>query len=376
MTDTHFASNYVSKTLITCRRRYRRMLRPVIVLLTVCAGMLWLLFGAPVTSEAQGATVTISDVKAVQVIEDVPMVPGKATVLRLFVKSSARTTVTFEGRIGSSTGTRQAALVPGDNTVYVNVGAAPGPGTAEIAGRVLPSGSPTVRQVQVVALKRDHLRVLFMPVDWSQQDRARSFNSLYNNFVNSSSEFFRAAYPLAESNLILNSTPNVFMLTAEQRAIAGPGGNFNWGAITDMYSSIALAGRRIMPDADLVIGVLPPKWFARNLNDPTVVGLELHAVRAVVADQVDSDYATAAHETGHVFGRRDDYDFNQRPPIIGQRLDSPGYWVLKSRPIDPGARPTYYSFMGAQDAGSQYWVDRDTYLSIMQALQDGTGIGP
>src|SRR5215212_9630040 len=138
-----------------------------------------------------------------------------------------------------------------------------------------------------------------------------------------------------------------------------------------MYTSIALAGRRVMADADLVVGVLPPKWFARNLHDPTVVGLELHAVRQVVANQVDSDYATLAHETGHVFGELDDYDFNINTPKIGHRIDAPGYWVSKSRAIAPGSRTIYYSFMGASDAASQFWVDKDTYMDLLNALQNG-----
>ena len=167
----------------THRRRHRmpssKMLRLITWFVLLVVGVIWMLTSTVYTSEAQGVRITISDVKAVQVIEDVPMVPGKATVLRLFVNSSARTTVTFEGRIGSSTGTRQAALVPGDNTVYVSVGAAPGPGTAEIAGRVLPSGSPTVRQVQIVALRRDHLLVLFMELDWSNHVLALRFISLF-----------------------------------------------------------------------------------------------------------------------------------------------------------------------------------------------------
>jgi len=163
------------------------------------------------------------------------------------------------------------------------------------------------------------------------------------------------------------------MLTAEQRAIADAQGNLNWGAITDLYSSVAIAGHRVMPNADLIVGVLPPNWYARVLNDPNTVGLELNAVNSVVSTQVNSDYATLAHETGHIFGRFDDYDFSSNPAKIGNRVDAPGYWVAKSRPISPSTRPIYYSFMGASDASSQYWVNKETYLAILQTLQSGGG---
>ena len=100
-----------------------------------------------------------------------------------------------------------------------------------------------------------------------------------------------------------------------------------------------------------------------------------HYLDALLARN-DDDYATAAHETGHVFGRFDDYDMNLNPPKVGNRIDDPGYWVTRSLPVNPFSRTTYYSFMGASDPGSQYWVDRATYLAILQSLQSGTDLGP
>ena len=65
----------------------------------------------------------------------------------------------------------------------------------------------------------------------------------------------------------MKSTTN-FMLTADQRAIADAQGNLNWQNIMDMYSSIAIAGRRDMPDTDLVVGVLPPNGSPGTLTIP------------------------------------------------------------------------------------------------------------
>ena len=77
-----------------------------------------------------------------------------------------------------------------------------------------------------------------------------------------------------------------------------------------------------------------------------------------------------------MFGRLDDYDFNRQPPKVGNRIDDPGYWVANGQPISPTGGPTTYSFMGASDPGSQYWVDTPTYLAILQMLESGADLGP
>jgi hypothetical protein len=326
---------------------------------------------------AAAVQVQVTGVKALQVIEDVPLVPGKATVLRVDLTASAPTAATLAITFGASSKSVSVRLGQGPNTRYVPVDPPRTPGPVSFSASVTPGGGGSATgQAVVVALQRDHLQILFLPVDWTTQDRAKQFPARFNSFVASSTDFFQATYPLPASNITTKVSTVPFMLSPAQRAIVDAGGNLNWSVIVDMYSSIAVAGRQIVPSADLVVGILPPRWFARNLKDPSVVGLELHAVRAVVADQVDSDYATLAHETGHVFGRQDDYDFNQRPPKIGNRLDAAGYWASKGQVVMPGNQPVYYSFMGAQDAGSQAWVDRATYLAILQMLESGTSLGP
>lgn len=327
-------------------------------------------------SIAQTTTLTVIDVKAVQVIEDVPLVVGKATVVKVVVTAGATTNARLAVSLGPSTNVQTVRLIAGTNTLYFPVDPPSGPGPLQVTAIVSSTGGAGGNQVtntvEAVALQKNSLKVILMPVDWSNQDLARYFPARYNSFASQSSDFFKASYPIPEGNLQITKSTTDFMLTADERAIADAQGNLNWSNIMDMYSSIALAGLREMPDADLVVGVLPPRWFARNLNDPTVVGLELQAVRQAVANQVDSDYATLAHEAGHVFGLLDDYDFNLTPPKIGDLLDEPGYWMSKTKVINPNERPTYYSFMGASDPSSQYWVDKSTYLAIMQTLESGT----
>jgi hypothetical protein len=311
-------------------------------------------------STAQTTKLTVTDAKALQVIEDVPLVVGKSTVVKVVVTAGARTSAKLTVSLGASTKVSTVRLVSGSNTLYIPVDAPSGPGTLQVVAKVTSTsgtgGNQVTKNAEVVALTKNELKVILLPVDWTDQDRANYFPAKYDSFASQSSDFFKSSYPLPEGNLHITKSTTNFMLSADERAIADAQGNLNWQNIMAMYSSIALAGQRLMPDTDLVVGVLPPKWFARNLNDPTVVGLELQAVRQAVANQVDTDYATLAHEAGHVFGRVDDYDFNLNPP----------------KAISPTGKPVYFSFMGASDPTSQYWVDKSTYLAIMQTLQSGT----
>jgi hypothetical protein len=363
-----------SKLVEDGRLRTCYSLRAGLLLLSI-ASLLAVMVGTTGTTSAQGARLQVTLAKPLQVVEDVPLVVGKATALRVDITASAATRARVEVSLAGRARAVTASLRRGANTLYVPVDPPAAPGVVPYSARVTNTagagGNRIDGQAQVVALQRNWMKILFMPVDWSDQDRARYFASHYNQFLGSSSDFFRATYPVPENNVQIGSSPSMYMLTPEQRAISDGQGNLNWDAITSMYSSVAIAGRRVMPDADLVVGVLPPKWFARNLNEPNTVGLELHTVRAVVSTQVDSDYATLAHEAGHVFNLTDEYDFSVNPPRIGNRIDVPGYWIAKSTQIRPGGTPVYYSFMGASDRGSQYWVDRNTYLAILQTLQSG-----
>ncbi len=344
--------------------------------LAVAVLMLLPLFGPQTATGAQGVSVEVRSVAAVQVIEDVPLVVGKATVLRVDATASAPIQATLKVTFGPATKTLAVQLNAGPNTLFVPVDPPGAPGTLEISAQVLVEGSAsnTVFQLaEVIALQRNWMKVIYIPVDWTGQDATR-YATRYNQFVDSSRDFFKATYPFPEGNLTFNSSSNIHMLTPQQRAIVDGRGNLRWDRIAAMYSSIAAAGRRLMRDADLVVGVLPPGWFARNLNEPKTVGLELQAVNAVISSQVDADYATVAHEVGHIMGRNDEYDLRLKPPRIGNLIDAGGYWVARSMPINPGGG-TYYSFMGAQDAGSQYWVNRDTYVAILQALANSTRLG-
>jgi hypothetical protein len=322
---------------------------------------------------AQGAQVEVTEVQAVQVIEGVPLVASKPVAVKVVVNSSAGVDATLEVALGAARRSIGVHLSPGPNNFYVPLDPPSAAGNIE-AEAIITAGANSHRRaqpVQVIAPDLNRLNLVLLPVDWTAQDQAAGFPSSYDNFASGNSTFFKATYPLPDSNIQIQASASHYMLTPQQRAIADGQGNLNWENLTAMYTAVALAGRRVMGNADTVVGVLPPRWFARNLNEPNTVGLEFHAVKRAVAVQVTSDYATVAHEIGHVFRQEDDYDFSRNPPRIGNRIDATGFWVGGNQVMSPAGPPVYYSFMGASDAGSQYWVDTQTYLEILGILQGG-----
>lgn len=188
---------------------------PKFLLLLAIAGLATLMSVTTTTSSAQGIRVQITDVKPVQVIEDVPLVAGKATAVKVNITASARTQATIEVKLGVSVKSRAVTLAKGANTIYISVDPPGSPGSINVTARVVrPSGNQVAKQANVVSLQRNFMKVLFLPVDWTDQDRARNFPAQYNSFVTASSDFFKASYPLPEGNIQIGSSQATHMLTS------------------------------------------------------------------------------------------------------------------------------------------------------------------
>lgn len=367
----HTISRFISKYLPV---RLRSIPRHYLLTLAIAFGIGIALALPGMTANAQGVQLEVQQVMPIQVIEDVPLVVGKPVAIKVVVFSSAAVPANLEVALGAPRKSQAVNLNQGLNTFYVPIDSPTGAGDIE-AQAIISSGESRhsrSQQVQVIAPDLNRLNIVFLPVDWTNQDQSRNnFPVSYNVFAGTSSDFMISTYPIADSNVHLDGNVPNYMLTPQQRAIADGQGNLNWANLTAMYSAIALAGRRAMGNADIVVGVLPPNWFARNLNEPNTVGLEFHSVKHIVTAQSNSDYATMAHEVGHIFRQEDEYNFNVNPPIIGNRIDVPGYRVRTGQPITPNTSPIYYSFMAASDPRSEYWIDLGTYIEILNLMQSG-----
>ncbi len=229
------------------------------------------------------------------------------------------------------------------------------------------------------------LNVFFLPVDWTTEMRNNP-NYDYNNAIpqmsSASCAFMKAVYPVPPDNVSCNYTIVPYMLRPFEETVADANGQINWTAISAMYAGIGVAGRRYAPDANAVVGVLPPDWFAQHMNSANTLGLELQNVKGIVTSQITPhflNYQVAAHEIGHTFGLLDDYNFGINPPRNGWIIDSDGFWLNKPSAVQT---PHYYaiddtssqlggyiSFMGA--AGAPIWVDKCTYEYLSDAISSG-----
>ena len=55
------------------------------------------------------------------------------------------------------------------------------------------------KPIDVLATKKNGLEVILLPVDWTDQDRAKYFPSKYDSFSSQSSDFFKATYPIPKA---------------------------------------------------------------------------------------------------------------------------------------------------------------------------------
>ena len=309
----------------------------------------------------------ISAIVPIQVLAGMPLVASKATVVRVTLASGTGTVkLTFDNKQYTASGGPTVDF-------YVDAPAAGAAGTKRtITISADAGGGAKSVKADVYTLKNNGTKLFFVPVDWTPSDqKSFSFPQKYDQFVQDSGDFLKGTYPWPSQNVEIDHTDTIHMLTAQERTIVDSNGGERYQAMIAMYAGIALAGRRLKPDADVVIGILPPQWFAKNMKSPGTVGMELHAVRATVVDQVDSDYATASHELGHVYGRPDDYDFTKNPPKIGNPIDADGFWVEKKQPRSLTHRPAYLSFMAGGSEGTDFWVDTRTYKAIFDLLVQG-----
>lgn len=330
---------------------------------------------APVQTQG-GGDLSLDKVVVTQAVYDEPLILNKNTVVRASVGYSgaesvdARVTVEFDGKTFTETKSVQGK----ETMIDVFVGAPQNFRTQTVNVRVEPVGessdSNPANNSKSVTLEMvkpsETITAYFLPVDWTQEQRQRyNFGVSFPKFIADNAMYLRGAYPLGKDQIIVDYTVVPHMLAANEKHLANNQGDSDMVSMYLLYATIAIAGRRLKPDATLVVGVLPPGWFAAHGKRGTL-GMALRDVKGTVTGQYAvTDPTTSAHELAHLYWLYEDYDYAIDPPRPFTWLDRSGYYVEPKLPQEISNSKKIPTFLSAGAPDQAYWVDSRTYDYLM-----------
>lgn len=332
---------------------------------------------APTWARAQSAPdVSLDTVHVTQAVYDEPLIFNKDTVVRALVSytgagaTDVRVTVDFDGKTFSETQTVQGK----ETAIDVFVGAPQNFRTQTVTVRVDALNSANDananNNAQTIVLPmvkpNENIVAYFLPVDWTEEQRARyNFATNFPRFVQQNQDFLKGAYPLGNDQLVLDYTLAPHMLGANEKRLADNQGESDMQVMHLLYATISLAARRLKPDATIVVGVLPPGWFAAHGKRGTL-GMALRDVKGTVTGQyAPTDPTTSAHELAHLFWLYEDYDYSFSPGRPFTWIDRSGYFVQAQLPQEISAAKKIPTFLSSGDPNQSFWVDTRAYEYLM-----------
>lgn len=322
---------------------------------------------------AQGsADLSLDKIIVTQAVEGEPLIWNKETIVRAVIGSSdagpheARVTVEFDGKTFTET-----KPVQGKQTVVnVFVGAPQNFQTQTIKVRVEAVNgasdanvSNNAQSVTVPMVKpSEKIIAYFLPVDWTAEQRNRyNFDASFPKFIKENEIYLRGVFPLPQDQVQIDYSNVPHMLAANEKRLANNQGDNDAISSHLMYATISLAARRLKPDATMVIGVLPPGWFAAHGSRSTL-GMALADVKGTVTAQFAlTDATTSAHELAHLFWMYEDYDYSISPSRPFTWLDRSGYFVEKRVPQEISDSKKIPTFLSAYSPDAPGWVDTRIY---------------
>ncbi|HLC72535.1 MAG TPA: right-handed parallel beta-helix repeat-containing protein [Candidatus Nanoarchaeia archaeon] len=241
-----------------------------------------------ISGYACGPGVGILDIIPIQVVENVDLIRGKTTLVRVQVEFAEdptnQTTVVTDLYVNGSlydtnstdfTGGQIANIdfmIPGSSFEYVSQVEFKAVLTTNITGF-----NDTYAKTMNVVETRD-LNIVFVPVDNPTN---------FNQAVADSVDFMRKVYPLADDALIDRQKEGITI-----SSISGPFKTIR--ALDRIYRSSVINNE--FPD--VAVGIVRSNWLQDVLGEPGS-GLSYFTSRAVIAEEDFSN--TVAHEAGHVY---------------------------------------------------------------------------
>jgi hypothetical protein len=327
----------------------------------------------------------LKDFIVTQAVDGEPLIVGKATIARAVIAFDGSTSypAKVDVQFAGKTFSRSATITAPQTIVDVPIDS---PGTvtpAEFRAEVHVTGelpdadlSNNSKELTLpVVMPTQNLVAFFLPVDWTPEQMERyNFSTNFPKFVQDSTDFLRATYPLADDQVVGDFTLTPHMLTVAEKQVADSTGNEDVRIEHLLYATIAFAARRLRPDATLVIGVFPPGWFDKH-GRVGVLGLTLPDVKGTVTGLfTPSNPIIAAHELGHLFWLYEDYDVLLKPPKKVTLIDRPGYWVQKGQPEENSDTHPVATFLSRYTGTTGFWVDSRIYEYLLAKFTvDGGG---
>lgn len=331
----------------------------------------------PAPIAAQGAAdVSLDEIQITQAVYDEPLVLNKDTVVRAVVgytgadATDVRVTADFDGKTFSETKSVQGP----ETAIDIFVGAPQNFQTQTVKVRVdavnaaddaNPSNNAQTKTLPMVK-PNEKIIAYFLPVDWTAEQSARyNFQTAFPKFVRENQSFLQGVYPLGNDQLILDYTLAPHMLDANEKRLADNQGESDMLTMHLLYATISLAARRLKPDATLVVGVLPPGWFAAH-GKRGALGMALRDVKGTVTGQyAPTDPTTSAHELAHLFWLYEDYDYAVSPGRPFTWVDRSGYFVQLQLPQEVSPTKKIPTFLSSGDPEQSFWVDTRAYEYLM-----------
>lgn len=324
-----------------------------------------------------------------QGVSDEPLLLGKATVARVRVSlpsdSNVEARVTLQ--VNSKSYSGQGTLIGPESTINLKIDDPAVLETINVRATVNPvspvtdsraednTATATYQTVQAP----EKVSVFFLPVDWSESEmNTFDFNNAFKKFAQDNADFFAGAYPLAKNGLIVNYTLTPHMLSTFEKTLADSQGKFSYRNALALYGSISIVGRRYQPNATIVVGVMPPRWF-KNHGRAGTLGLTLREVKGTVTGEFDAtDPTTAAHEVGHLYNLYEDYDYAVEPPRPGVEINAPEFWVQRYREMTSSSTARLWTFLSSGSSKVVYWADNRIYDFLLArfALNGGRASAP
>jgi len=333
---------------------------------------------------------TVKGFSLTQGVSNEPLVLGKLTAARVNVNLPADVNVDAQIRVevDGSVAERTMNLVGPEVTATLRIDAPHQvkPVTARVTvtpvGDVTdpdPSNNTSTATYQTVQTT-EKVVVFFLPVDWTPEERSKyTYNTTFKQYVQDAGGFMIGTYPLPVIDAIVDYTMTPYMLQPFEKTLADSQGKFSMRNAVALYGGLSIAGRRYRPDATIVIGVLPPGWFAKH-GQPHMVGFALPDVRGIVTGQYEVNLPpiVASHEISHLYFAGEDYDFAVKPNRPCFQINIPSYWVQRDQDLANTSKKKLCTFLSAADSKVAYWADQRIYEYLMAkfTMNGGTASAP